>query len=140
MSHKLCLFSWYCPWNKWSKNKTDLLAERKNQSNEEYFEYYHFQPTKLQDKILHNDYVTEELDLISWDEILKDPNVIAHRFPAEYRPTEWLLYEDFIQLSTDYLIIFDYSSNSKYSNSTATLNLILKIVTWSTRRDESVQS
>lgn len=67
---------------------TDLLAERKNQSNEEYFEYYHFQSTELQDNILNNDYVTEELDLVSWDEILKDPNVIAHRFPAEYRPTE----------------------------------------------------
>ena len=67
------------------KNKTDLLAERKNQSEKEYFEYYHFEPTQVQDKILHNDYVTEELDLISWDEILKDPNVIAHRFPAEYR-------------------------------------------------------
>ena len=68
-----------------SKTKTDLLAERKNQSKKEYFEYYHFEPTKVQDKILRNDYVTEELDLISWDEILKNPNVIAHRFPAEYR-------------------------------------------------------
>ena len=62
--------------------------KRKKESEEDHFEYSHFKPTKEQDKVLRNDYVTEELDLISWDQIEKDPNVIAHLFPAEYRPAE----------------------------------------------------